>query len=362
LEVAIGNRPHALIVDFFAGSGTTLNAVNLLNADDGSQRRCILVTNNEVSADEADALTAQGHQPGQPAWEVQGICRSVTWPRTQFTIAGQRADGTALPGEYLTGRTKEKEVARRFVQVGFGNPLGMDLAQKRQLVSLVDGLPLNLVTTGACPFIVSAAHKASVLFDLDAAAAWLEALEEQDQLTDLYIVAAQKRDFDRLKAAASEVLGPRLLAEEDKRPLAAGFAATVRYFKLDFLDPTAVEMGRAFGALLPTLWLVAGGYGPVPTDPGPDVPWLIAPESRLAVLRQSLDFAAFDAELAQEPQPVLHKVFLVTDSADEFQTMQADLRRTLPNLSATAFVQLYRNYLDNFRINTGDAGTATAAA
>ena len=47
------DKPNALIVDFFAGSGTTLHAVNLLNAEDGGHRRCIMVTNNEVSADEA---------------------------------------------------------------------------------------------------------------------------------------------------------------------------------------------------------------------------------------------------------------------------------------------------------------------
>lgn len=39
----------SLIVDFFAGSGTTLNAVNLLNSQDDGQRRCLIVTNNELS-------------------------------------------------------------------------------------------------------------------------------------------------------------------------------------------------------------------------------------------------------------------------------------------------------------------------
>lgn len=48
----VANKPNALIVDFFAGSGTTLHAVNLLNAEDGGKRRCIMVTNNEVSAEE----------------------------------------------------------------------------------------------------------------------------------------------------------------------------------------------------------------------------------------------------------------------------------------------------------------------
>ena len=71
----VANKPDALILDFFSGSGTTLHAVNLLNAEDGEHRRCIMVTNNEVSADEAKALTAQGYQPGDEEWEKLGIAR-----------------------------------------------------------------------------------------------------------------------------------------------------------------------------------------------------------------------------------------------------------------------------------------------
>lgn len=44
----VSNKPNALIIDFFAGSGTTLHAVNLLNAEDSGQRRCIMVTNIKV--------------------------------------------------------------------------------------------------------------------------------------------------------------------------------------------------------------------------------------------------------------------------------------------------------------------------
>ena len=361
IAAVVRERPHALIVDFFAGSGTTLNAVNLLNATDGGQRRCILVTNNEVSADEADALMTQGHQPGSETWEAHGICRSVTWPRSKFTIEGKRKDDSILTGEYLTGKMIDRVITRRFVHLGFADQFGLNAVRKKQLVATVDGLPQNLVTNDACPFIVSADHKASVLFELSAATEWLEALEEQDHITDFYIVTLQKTDFNKLKTAVTEVLGNRVAPEEEKRPLAAGFAASVRYFKLDFLDPTNVEMGRAFGQLLPTLWLVAGGYGSVPADPGGEVPFVIAPESRFAVLRQTTYFREFEAELASS-QPVLNKVFLVTDSADEFYTMQESLRLTLPELDSTACVQLYRNYLDNFRINTGDTGAATTAA
>lgn len=56
IKFVVGNRPDAIIVDFFAGSGTTLHAVNLMNAEDGGHRRCIMITNNEVSADDVKNL------------------------------------------------------------------------------------------------------------------------------------------------------------------------------------------------------------------------------------------------------------------------------------------------------------------
>ena len=94
-------KKDALIVDFFAGSGTTLHAVNLLNAEDGGTRRCILVTNNEVSDDEAKKLQKQGYQPGDDEWEKLGIARYVTWPRTICSIEGHDVNGNPLKGEYL---------------------------------------------------------------------------------------------------------------------------------------------------------------------------------------------------------------------------------------------------------------------
>ncbi|NLD31649.1 MAG: site-specific DNA-methyltransferase, partial [Trichococcus flocculiformis] len=97
----VADKPNALVVDFFAGSGTTLHAVNLLNAEDGGHRRCIMVTNNEVSSDEAKTLTAKGYQPGDSEWEKLGIARYVTWPRTVCSIEGHDVTGAPLKGDYL---------------------------------------------------------------------------------------------------------------------------------------------------------------------------------------------------------------------------------------------------------------------
>jgi adenine-specific DNA-methyltransferase len=60
-----------LVLDFFAGSGTTAQAVLELNQEDGGNRHFILCTNNE-----------------------NGICENVTYPRVKTVITGIRTDGS----------------------------------------------------------------------------------------------------------------------------------------------------------------------------------------------------------------------------------------------------------------------------
>ena len=101
LAFILQNKPNALVIDFFAGSGTTLHAINLLNAEDGGSRRCICITNNEVSAEETTRLKKKGLKPGDIEWEKLGIARYVTWPRTICTIKGEDIEGNPLKGEYI---------------------------------------------------------------------------------------------------------------------------------------------------------------------------------------------------------------------------------------------------------------------
>ena len=356
IAAVVRDRPQALIVDFFAGSGTTLNAVNLLNAADGGQRRCILVTNNEVSAEEAESLRGQGLQPGDAEWEQQGICRSVTWPRSKFTIRGQRDDGTVLPGDYLTGKTVDKEKSRSFTHIGFVDPATLDTpAKKKQVLALIDGLPQTLVKD-PCPFIVSEDHKASILFDTAAAEGWLEALEEQEHITDFYIVTPTKKVFDSLKARVAELLGPLLVSEDEKRPVSAGFAANLAYFKLDFLDKNRVALKRAFREILPLLWLKAGAVGARPElSARAAEPVVFAPEgNNFAVLLDEGRMAKLLQTLSDRKG--LSHVFIVTDADESFKAMATEVVGAMgkenPSLQV---VQLYRDYLVNFMINKGGA-------
>ncbi|MBP6146601.1 MAG: site-specific DNA-methyltransferase, partial [Flavobacterium sp.] len=63
------SNSSATILDFFAGSGTTLHAAMALNAKDGGNRQCILVTNNE-----------------------NNICEEVTYERNKRVIRGYTND------------------------------------------------------------------------------------------------------------------------------------------------------------------------------------------------------------------------------------------------------------------------------
>lgn len=96
----VANKPHAIILDFFAGSGTTMQAVNLLNAEDNGFRQCICVTNNEVSAREAKKFTQKKLRSGDDQWEQKGIAKYVTWPRVKCAIQGKDIHGKNLIGDY----------------------------------------------------------------------------------------------------------------------------------------------------------------------------------------------------------------------------------------------------------------------
>lgn len=101
LNFFVSSNKDAIILDFFAGSGTTQHAVNLINAEDGGNRRCIMVTNNEISESEEKQFTEMGLKKGDIQWEDRGIAKYVTWPRTVCSINGTDINGALLKGNYL---------------------------------------------------------------------------------------------------------------------------------------------------------------------------------------------------------------------------------------------------------------------
>jgi len=343
IAAVVRDKRHALLADFFAGSGTTLNAVNLLNATDGGKRQCILVTNNEVSEEESRALTTQGFQPGQPEWDQHGICRSVTWPRSKFTILGKRDDGTPLPGDYLTGKRVAREKSRTIRQLGFAEGRNLAVPQRKQVAALLPDVPQSKIDDS--PWFLDDEIAVSILWDVQQAEGWLEALAEADHVAETHVVTQESRLFAALKTQIVETLGPQTVNEDEKRSMAEGFAANLDYFRLDFLEPGEVQMGRQFAAILPILWMMAGARGPRPEPPGGHAPWLLPAGCSFAVLMQETRFKDFLRHVAGRGD-VTH-LFIVTNSTDT----ASKVRKEWPH---GRVVQLYKDYLENFRINLSE--------
>lgn len=99
------DRTQLTILDFFAGSGTTLHATMQLNAEDGGHRQCILVTNNE-----------------------NGICENVTYERNKRVIQGY----TTPKGEHVAGLTNNN---LRYYRTGFVSR-NRSVQNMRRLVNL----------------------------------------------------------------------------------------------------------------------------------------------------------------------------------------------------------------------------------
>ena len=99
----IGDKKDALILDFFAGSATTMHAVSLLNSEDGGKRRCICITNNEVGQKEAGEMLKRGIRPQDAAWIEKGVAHSIAWTRIRNYILGKDIKGNPLKGTYMNG-------------------------------------------------------------------------------------------------------------------------------------------------------------------------------------------------------------------------------------------------------------------
>ena len=100
LRFFVKDKPEAVVLDFFSGSGTTAHAVMRLNRQHGGSRLCISVTNNEVSAKEQAGLRKQGLRPGDADWESLGICDYITKPRLTAAITGRTPAGEPIKGDY----------------------------------------------------------------------------------------------------------------------------------------------------------------------------------------------------------------------------------------------------------------------
>lgn len=220
LRFFVANKPDAVVLDFFSGSGTTAHAVMHLNRQDGGRRQCISVTNNEVAASEQDALRKKGLRPGDAQWEQWGICDYITKPRVQAAITGKTPDGQLVKGKYKF--TDEFPMAEGFEEnaefftLTYETPVS--ISQNRAFASIAPLLWLRAGSRGRriekipeAGWDVADAY--GVLVDVDATTSFCKAVKKTKDLRVAYIVTDDDRRFQAIAHRLPDGVEPVRLYE-----------------------------------------------------------------------------------------------------------------------------------------------------
>ena len=248
-------------------------------------------------------------------------------------------NGKPIQGDYITSNTEEKVVKRSIKQISLDlrdDSLGTKL--KKQIVGLIGDkkMPQNAVKA-ECPYLVTEDANNAILFDVTKIDEFMEEIHES--IDTIYVVTSNNKAFCAAKKELDE------LPEKTKTvpvtiPMADGFAANAAYYKLTFLDKDKVSLGTQLEKLLPILWMKAGAHGVCPTHVEDE--YTVFAENRMAILQD--EFAIDDLKAELQDNSGVETVYIIDDSEENYRALAASL-----NVRQT--YQLYRDYLDNFKIN-----------
>ncbi len=267
LRFFLTDNPNALVIDFFAGSGTTLHAINLLNAEDGGKRRCICVTNNEVSAKESTAYTKKGMRQGDSEWEKYGIANYITWPRTKSSIEGLDVNGKPIKGNY-----------------------GFEIEEFEE----IDGTVIDNETG------------------------------------------------KKTKGKSYKKVDAYLYPELAHINMSDGFKANAIFCELTYEDAWNIRLDKAFNAIAPILWMLAGCQGEIIRNIGKTY----LTTDYYGVLFDYSQASKFCEKVKTTPS--IKTVFVVTDD----QRRYSNMCKRLPNVEVH---RLYESFLKTFEI-CGEGG------
>lgn len=220
LRIFIADKPNAVVLDFFAGSGTTAHAVMRLNRQDGNRRQCISITNNEVKAEEQTSRRKAGLRPGDADWERWGICDYITKPRIAAAITGMTPEGKPIEGDYKF--TDEFPMAdgfeenAEFFTLTYETPVAV--SHNRAFARIAPLLWMRAGSKGrridavpACGWEVAETY--GLLTDLDQAAPFCKAVEAKDSIRMVYIVTDDERRFQSVARHLPDSVEPVRLYE-----------------------------------------------------------------------------------------------------------------------------------------------------
>ena len=220
LRFFVKNKPEAVILDFFSGSGTTAHAAMRLNRQDAGRRQCISVTNNEVAADEQSALRERALRPGDAEWEQSGICDYITKPRVKAAVTGKTPGGDPIKGDYKFNdefpMADGFEENAEFFTLTYETPVSIN--HNRAFERIAPLLWLRAGSRGQRIDKLPAAGWAVVeayglLVEVDAATPFIKAVQKATGLRIAYIVTDDDRRFQALARRLPDGVEPVRLYE-----------------------------------------------------------------------------------------------------------------------------------------------------
>jgi adenine-specific DNA-methyltransferase len=220
LSFFIMDKPEAIVLDFFSGSGTTAHAAMRLNRRDGGRRQSICVTNNEVAADEQKKLRKEGLRPGDSDWEKWGISEYITKPRIAAAITGKTPDGEPIQGDYkftdVFPMADGFEENAEFFTLTYETPVAVSHNLAFERIA-----PLLWMRAGSTGERIDSLPEQGwrvveiygLLTDLDQATRFCEAAAKSEGLRIAYIVTDDERRFQAIVRHLPEHVEPVRLYE-----------------------------------------------------------------------------------------------------------------------------------------------------
>lgn len=214
--------PNGIILDFFGGSGSTVEAVMRLNALDGGGRQAILVSNNEVGVATARELQKSGRRRSDSEWKARGVFEYVTAPRLATVASGVRSDGSRY--EHMVPSNVE------FFELTYESAMrvasGRDFARVAAFLWMKSGARGRRIDEVPNGWDVAEAY--GVIVDLDSTEKFVKAIEAAKKLTHVFIVTDEDRLFEALVRRLPDHVEPTRLYSAYLRNFEIEAARTAR--------------------------------------------------------------------------------------------------------------------------------------
>ena len=219
-------RKNNVILDFFAGSGTTLHATMALNAEDGGNRQCILVTNNENKIAEEvtyerNKRVIQGYTNAKGE-QVEGLVNNnlryfqadfVPSERTEINrrlLTARSTELLCIKEDCFLDVTKDYNIKERQAKL-FTNGLGKYMIviyhsrNQEEVIAQLTELIQNLETTEKIKLYAFSPEKESIEEDFFAVADKIAAVPLPDSIYNAYRATFRTLKLNNKPAAVNSL-------------------------------------------------------------------------------------------------------------------------------------------------------------